>query len=1211
MHSKRTLRQVAVTLLLLVAFLFQGTWALAGTTGGLSGTVTDEAGAPVSGATVKVASASQVGSVTTDASGHFTFLSLTPDTYSVSIEKDGFNPISYSGVVVFADQSQTLTFKLTKALKTIAKVTSVAAGALVRAGTTSDVYSVNSATASHITGLGGGGGLDNAYSAIATVPGAFVPVGGNGWYQNVYIRGGDYDQVGYEVDGVPVNRSFDNYPSNTQSALGQQEVQVYTGASPSNAEGQGLAGFINQVIKTGTYPGFASSDLGIGGPTFYHKANIEVGGATPDRNFSYYAGFGGYDQAFRYYDQNNGAGISQNYGIPFAPCAGASPQSALPSCFDSTGTFQSSWTALGPYNMFSVSDIADRENVLNFHFAIPHRKDGGRDDLQLLYQTSSLTTDYYSSPSDWGGPASAAVGYSPFFFSGVIPGAAAFGGSYSGPLGQPLPANYQSLVTPYSYPSQPTALGNAGAIPANLRDSSNNGVGIVKVQYQRNMGSDAYLRVYGYTVYSNWFLYGPNSLFSNYDGINPADYELESHTRGVSATFADQLNSKNLLSIQGSYTTATAIRDNNTQPYAAFQGQPLALAVSSANPYDGICYAVAGATATPTACGSSKYQDGNPTQLSLANALLGTAPTSLAGVNCSGAPCEYLAVENGQSGTYNQVTPKFTSGSITDEFDPTDRLHINIGVRFDRFEFDPQNTNTGPARNLFFNSWNNAMCVANTPGANPTPLLGTAAGAAAFAAGFTAANGGCSTLNANGITYTQALLTNTPVTQSFSVFQPRVAFTYTVNPQNVLRFSYGKYDQAPNTAFEQYNTSQQDLPDLLGPTFYAYGRTSPTYPIVPEVSYNTDFSWEHQIKGTDMSFKVTPFYRKTNDQVEQFYLNLKTNFVSGLNVGQQTSSGVEFQLQKGDFSRNGFAGLFSYTYTSAKIKYNRLANGGSIIDPINGAISQYNAYTSQCAAGGADVGQKVYGQYLCGGSGASPFAAQCFVGGVAGSCSAAGAVANPYYNSAAQGFFDPSGSYAPYDLFPAASIGGGSYSSFVAPNVATLILNYKHDKLSITPAWQFQTGTHYGFPISTPGVAPNTCTALAGSTRYNATTCGTIDIPNPATGAFDGMGAFTNPSRLTMSTQISYELSPRVTSVLTLTNIFDTCFGGTKNAWTSAVGVPQSKICSYGSVGVGAIPPVGNVYNPGQSIQPAFANSYSPQFGSLPFNAYLDFRIKI
>jgi hypothetical protein len=141
------------------------------------------------------------------------------------------------------------------ALATIAKVTSTGAGNLVKRGTTADVYSINATTQDKLSALGGGGGLNSAYSAIASVPGAFVPVNQIGYFQTVHIRGGDYDQVGYELDGVPVNRSFDNYPSGAASSLGQQEVQVYTGATPANSEGQGLAGYINQVIKTGTFPG--------------------------------------------------------------------------------------------------------------------------------------------------------------------------------------------------------------------------------------------------------------------------------------------------------------------------------------------------------------------------------------------------------------------------------------------------------------------------------------------------------------------------------------------------------------------------------------------------------------------------------------------------------------------------------------------------------------------------------------------------------------------------------------------------------------------------------------------------------------------------------------------------------------------------------------------------------------------------------------------
>ena len=137
----------------------------------------------------------------------------------------------------------------------------------------------------------------------------------------------------------------------------------------------------------------------------------------------------------------------------------------------------------------------------------------------------------------------------------------------------------------------------------------------------------------------------------------------------------------------------------------------------------------------------------------------------------------------------------------------------------------------------------------------------------------------------------------------------------------MLRFSYGKYTQAPNTAYEQYNLLQQDLASYDATNFWPIGFTTTTHAIRPPTSNNYDFSWEHQ--SGDMSFKLTPFLRQTKDQIQNFFLNQKTNFVSGLNVGKQTSDGVEFELTKGDFNHNGLSGLFSLTFTRSLIKYSR------------------------------------------------------------------------------------------------------------------------------------------------------------------------------------------------------------------------------------------------------------------------------------------------
>ncbi|HTA38230.1 MAG TPA: carboxypeptidase-like regulatory domain-containing protein, partial [Candidatus Acidoferrales bacterium] len=173
---RRSLRQIVTALVLLVAFVSQGTWALAGTTGGFTGTVVDAtSSAPLAGVVVTVSSPSQTASVTTDASGRFAFLTLAPDTYTVSATKDQYQPNSESGQIVFADTVQTFTFRMQKTLSTIAHVTSTGNGALVKSGTTADVYSVNAAAQQAAAALGGGGSLNSAYSAVASVPGAYVP----------------------------------------------------------------------------------------------------------------------------------------------------------------------------------------------------------------------------------------------------------------------------------------------------------------------------------------------------------------------------------------------------------------------------------------------------------------------------------------------------------------------------------------------------------------------------------------------------------------------------------------------------------------------------------------------------------------------------------------------------------------------------------------------------------------------------------------------------------------------------------------------------------------------------------------------------------------------------------------------------------------------------------------------------------------------------
>ncbi len=1203
------LRHAGIAVLLLVALLGQGTWVLAGTTGTLSGTVRDlDGNSTVANARVTVLSPSQTTSTLTDATGHFTFVSLAPDTYTVSVNKEGYENASEGGVTVLADQVQTLALSVHKTMRTIAQVTSRAAGSLVKPGTTSDVYSVNAKTQEAVSALGGGGGLNSAYSAVATVPGAYVPLNQAGYYQTVHIRGGNYDQVGYEVDGVPVNRSFDNYPSGAASSLGQQELQVYTGSSPANSEGQALAGYINQVIKTGTYPGFGKMDLGAGSPAFYHKFAAEAGGATPNRLFSYYVGLGGYNQDYRYVDQSQGVSLSL-----LAPALAPLPASSDPAacglrtgfsaCYNNDGGGNTGGVPVGPggyllapYTYALPANVMDRDTVVNVHFGIPHKNDGGRDDVQLLYDNNAINTAFFSSTNDIGGSAAIAGSLGvPTYTDGY---------QYNGVDGVPLPANYQKMTSLYYFPNAPShAWGST--IPANVRDTYWNDQNIFKAQYQRNMSSNAYLRLYGYTYYSDWTQYGPQAAYSNYASAATPDYELSSHTRGASATFADQINAQHLITAQASYTTASSVRDNNTQMYNTGGSRSrFAVLVDPNNPFSGICYTASGKATT---CSVSPHPADFAT---LAQAYRGTITTPAA--TCGTGPCTFYVMESSQYATYNTVRPQFSSFSLTDQFRPSDKLLLNLGLRYDRFAFVGSNTARGAARAFWFNAWNQDNCIdANGVPHDKVNSLGIAV-TAPCPAGYTAA----------------ALQNQSNWVTAHGALQPRLGGTYTMNPDTVLRFSAGLYVQPPNAAHTQYNTLQENLPAFLGARFYKYGFTTPGHDIRPQTSLNADFSYERHFKGTDMSLKITPFVRKTKDQVQEFYLDQATSFVSGLNVGRQTSEGVEFQMTKGDFSKNGLSGLLSFTYTHSEIKYGKLANGTTILDPINSDIRNYNAYTSYCAAHGTDA--------RCGQTSSGTAAGPCYDsngnphGGPGQTACTASDIGNPYWNAPVQRLLDPNASYAPYSIFPAGI--GSSADSFEVPYVATMVLNYRHDRFSITPSLQFQGGNRYGAPESQTGIDPAAggCTTLASGTderypfgnpapnTYDARNCNSVlaAIPNAYTGKFDTLGAFLQPSQIVGNLQISYEVSPKIRLRATAANLFSTCFGGSAQAWT----MNSHKICGYGTLNNGgSFQPVGNVYNPGAPIQrlvqypyAAYASPYNANSNSTvaPLNVYFDASIK-
>lgn len=1189
--------------------------AFAGTTGTLSGYVFTLTGTPIAGAKVSVVSPSDVESTKTDAQGSFSFVDLPPDTYLVTATKEGYDLGQSPGITVIADNAVTIRLIMEPMARVIDHVTIKARTGLLAPSTVQDVYNIRGGDQQVYNSLGGGGDLESAYSAIASLPGTFVPSGQSGWNQPVFVRGGDFTEIGYEFDGVPINRAYDHIPTMNLDDMGVQSLDVYTGGAPANAESQSLSGYVNQVVKQGTYPGFASFDGGIGAPTFFNKLDLEAGGATPDKRFSYYTAFGGYSQAFRYFDQNNGASISSQFGMPFdigggQNCFTAPNPSNFAGCYANHAFFQAfpagpgGWV-LGPYQMGKNASLDDRENLANFHFLVPRRNSGDHDDIQVLYDTSQINTYTYSSFSDWGGtPFWNGIDGAAGGFHSLIPGANyplfASGFQYDGPLlgsVSGMPGGAIDGVVPYLYPSEDQA-GVDGSIPADQRDVTENGQSILKVEYKHTFGTTAYARIYGYDYYSNEFIHSPNGNDQFFIATSP-DNEFWTHTHGYSANYVDQMNAYHLFDVQVSYSQSSNVFFNNGQMANANPLSPqsyFAALVSTSAPTSGTCF---NSTLQAVSCEPNTaffLNGGNP----LCNGFSGAGACFLSyGLPFAPAPpgFEWLAVENGANGPSNAVTPRFTSASIEDQYRPTDRLNINAGVRFDHFAFDIPSTEGGAARAFWFNAWNAVMCAnKGVNGGNPIDetILGLPAGTPCSVA---------------GPGWVSAHLTNSSAagaSTSHSVIQPRLGATYDAGDDDVFRASWGVYAQAPATRAIENDALQQNLPAFIGPLFFTLGDTTPVHDLRPPVSYNADFSWEHRFKDSDVAFKLTPFYRRTRDQIQSFFIDPTFGTLTDVNAGRQTSFGAEFMLTKGSPDANGWSWQLAYTYTHSRIEYVALPNGSTLLSGVNAAIQQYNSYTSACASAVPSTNPNS----LCG-----------VFGGANAVATEPSGVANPYFNAPIRPLLDPFGSYPTFDVVPTglqltvASYGVPDYTSFAG--------TFRHDKWSFTPLAELLAGPRYGGPQQQIGVDPASCAPLASGTvvgdkrypfggsgqPYDATTCGnTIFIPDQFTGNFDSPGAFRQPSQLTVNLQVSYRMTPQTTLRLTAVNAYLRCFGGDSEPWT----VTNNHLCGY-DVLPGHIPPVGNIYNPGDTIQRIvqFPYGIEQQAQPSPANLFFDVEVKL
>ena len=1084
-----------VALLALFVVAVQGTWVLAGTVGTIQGTVTDDSGHPVADAAVAVIAPSQSGHTTTDSKGFFSVLNLSPDTYQVTASKDGYDPTTIYGITVTADQVTTADVTLHVTAKVIGHVTATAPTSVVNKSVTGDLYAVSAQTVNQYQGSSGG--AESLYSQngiVGSLPGVVRTVGsGAGYYGQgtLSIRGGAYDQVGFELDGIPLNRGFDFYNGTSFLTNGISSLEVYTGGAPADA-GRAMSGYINQVIQRGSYPGGADLTMINGTPSFNHSLQTDVFGATADGHFSYYMSTLALNFSNGFNNQSNDNNLT--YNIP-ANDAGCNDFNALNSPVTINCAQPNSLSA--PFDQGSYLNNAyadERDTVANLHWTFTHGA-GLNDDLQALYVVGYTLTPQYDQYSGAGtDPALNCIEFACELGPQnqiLYPTGYQYTGGLNAPYEGLLPNGTPGLLnTPLTWPSSNGAA--LGDIPSNYYDNQTTQYSIEKLGYTRSLSPTSFVRVFGYQMYSFW------TLNQATEGIvGGTFYQLHDNATGVTMNYQNQLNSQNLLKFDVDWSKDLTLRYN----YGNWLGQE----TGGAN--------VVNNFVTYADCYTNPDLE-NPFVFS------NLAPCSANG--------QEVAQIHGPYGYWSSTTPEFSDAALDDVFKPSNKLQLDLGVRDDSFVFALMPLQiTGPnglaeqAQNLDGN------CLHGYAYASTDPCFG-----------YDNSIGG---IDAAGAANWQNVSGNL----TFNDFSPRFGATFTPDNNDVIRASVGRYVQPPDSAFEEYRSAPFWGPgntvDVLNRYYDGLGFLA-VHDVQPEDSTNYDLSFEHSFDN-GLSAKLTPFYRDTRGQILNLPVNpAQPSFVTGYNFGDAHISGVEFLATKGRTGQDGLSGTLSATYTDAKIRFEKAADGLSFIDTLNGVMPNGQCPTS-------------------------------FPNGYNGICG---------YNAlhgTSYPLLDPNAYYYPsYTQSPLTTS-----ASYTVPWVATLTLDERTHGFDIEPIFNYQSG----YPYGDPGLFPD-ATGVDGTFASVG--------PDPYTNAFDAPGSLQGPSWLTMNLTLSHDLGHDTKASILATNLFSSIHNH---------GYPWELPTSDGAVNYGdnyfyRLVPLGTAFDPGalQSTHYLGTNyyPYAPQY---------------
>ena len=218
------------------------TLAMAGTTGIISGVVTDMAkGTKLSGVNIVVKGANLT--TVTDANGYYVITNVPPGTYEVSASLVGYKDAAKTDAQVVMDATTAINLAMEEAVTQEKEAVVTAEKSLVRPDVAPTLYLATANQEQQTRSQPNS--LYQVPGIVLTQPGVVADADGY-----PHIRGGRSQQIGYMLEGIPIVEPVTNGFGTNLVTIGLSKMQLYTGGIPAEF-GNCLSGVINEIKKTG------------------------------------------------------------------------------------------------------------------------------------------------------------------------------------------------------------------------------------------------------------------------------------------------------------------------------------------------------------------------------------------------------------------------------------------------------------------------------------------------------------------------------------------------------------------------------------------------------------------------------------------------------------------------------------------------------------------------------------------------------------------------------------------------------------------------------------------------------------------------------------------------------------------------------------------------------------------------------------------------